>query len=241
MTDFSEGWEGSQSILVILAHPDDPEFFLGATIARWVRLGHRVSYCLLTRGDKGASDPRVDPVELSQRREKEQRAAAGVLGVKDVRFLDFLDGCLIDTLEARQAVTRVIRELRPDILVTCDPLNYFPSDNHINHPDHRAAGQIVVNAAFPGAGSPMFFQEMLKEGLQPHSVREVWLSLTAQPNTVIDVTEHWPAKIRALHEHVSQIPDYQKLDERQRNRRTPDSTPEHPRYEEKFKRITFSR
>lgn len=241
MTDFSEDWDGPQSILIILAHPDDPEFFLGATIARWIRSGHRVSYCLLTRGDKGANDPRVDPAELAQRREKEERAAASVLGVQEVRFLDFLDGCLTATLEAREAVTRVIREVRPDILVTCDPLNYFPTDNNINHPDHRTAGQIVVDAVFPGAGSPMFFPEMIQAGLPPHSVKEVWLSLTAQPNTVIDVTEHWSTKIRALHEHVSQIPDYQKLDERLRDRRTPDSTAEHPRYEEKFKRIQFRR
>lgn len=241
MTDYTEGWDGLQSILIILAHPDDPEFFLGATIARWTRSGHRVSYCLLTRGDKGANDPRVDPIELAQRREKEERAAAKVLGVQDVRFLDFSDGCLMATLEAREAVTRVIREVRPDILVTCDPLNYFPTDNNINHPDHRTAGQIVVDAVFPGAGSPMFFSEMIQAGLPPHSVKEVWLSLTAQPNTVIDVTEYWSTKIRAIHEHVSQIPDYQKLDERLRSRRTPDSTVENPRYEEKFKRIIFLR
>jgi LmbE family N-acetylglucosaminyl deacetylase len=241
MMDFSEGWENPQSILVILAHPDDPEFFLGATIARWTHAGHRVNYCLLTRGDKGANDPRVDPKELSCRREKEERAAAAVLGVQDVRFLGFSDGCLMATLEAREAVTRVIRDVKPDILVTCDPLNFFPSDHNINHPDHRTAGQIVVDAVFPGAGNPMFFPELIQEGLPPHSVKEVWLSLTAQPNTIIDVTEHWSTKIRALHEHVSQIPDYQKLDEHFRNRRTPDSTAEHPRYEEKFKRITFIR
>ena len=241
MTEFSEGWEDHQCILIILAHPDDPEFFLGATIARWTYSGHRVIYCLLTRGDKGANDPKIDPAELSLRRENEQRAAAAVLGVEDVRFLNFSDGCLTAGMEERQAVTRMIREVKPDILVTCDPLNYFPTDNNINHPDHRAAGQIVIDAVFPGAGSPMFFPEMFDEGLQPHSVKEVWLSLTAQPNTLIDVTEHWATKIRALHEHVSQIPDYPKLDERMRSRHTPDSTPDHPRYEEKFKRITFIR
>lgn len=241
MNDFSEGWVGSQSILVILAHPDDPEFFLGATIARWTHAGHRVSYCLLTRGDKGANDPTVDPAELSIRREKEQRAAAAHLGVQDICFLDFSDGCLQPSMEARRTVTRVIREVRPDILVTCDPQNMFPSDNNINHPDHRAAGQIVVDAVFPGAGNPMFFPELLAEGLLPHLVKEVWLSLTAQANTVIDVTPYWPLKLQALHEHDSQIPDHGKLVERQRSRRTPDSTDENPRYEEKFKRIVFLR
>ena len=239
MIDFTEGWVGSQSILVILAHPDDPEFFLGATIARWTHAGHRVSYCLLTRGDKGANDPGVDPAELSFRREKEQRAAAVRLGVQDVRFLDFSDGCLQPDMETRRAVTRVIREARPDILVSCDPQNLFPSDNNINHPDHRAAGQIVVDAVFPGAGNPMFFPELLAEGLQPHSVKELWLSLTGQANTSIDVTPYWPLKLQALQEHHSQIPDFDRLVERQRSRRTPDSTDENPRYEEKFKRIVF--
>jgi LmbE family N-acetylglucosaminyl deacetylase len=143
MTDFSEGWNGSQSILVILAHPDDPEFFCGATIARWTSAGHRVSYCLLTRGDKGANDPRVDPVELATRRENEQRAAAARLGVQDVHFLDFLDGCLVPGLEARLAITRVIRKIKPDILVSCDPQNLFPSDNNINHPDTLASWPVM--------------------------------------------------------------------------------------------------
>lgn len=241
MSEFSEGWEGPQSILIILAHPDDPEFFLGGTIARWTHAGHRVSYCLMTRGDKGASDPGVDSIQLSIRREKEQRAAAEKLGVESVRFLDFMDGCLVPGLDARRAITRVIREVRPDILVTCDPQNLFPTENSINHPDHRAAGQIVVDAVFPGAGNPMFFPELLEEGLRPHAVKEVWLALTAQPNTVIDVTPYWPIKLQALHEHDSQISDHAKLEERQRSRRTLDSTNENPRYEERFKRIIFLR
>ena len=234
-----EQWEEQQTILVILAHPDDPEFFCGATIARWISHGHKVHYCLLTRGDKGVRDQTVDPDELAQKREGEQRSAADTLGVKDLVFLDFKDGYLIPSLDARRSVTRVIRQYKPDIVVSCDPTQIF-GENSINHPDHRAAGQIVVDAVFPASGNPLYFPELIEgEGITPHSIKELWLSVTGQPNTTVDVTEFWERKIQALHSHETQISDMNQLDERLRSRHTPDSTPEVPRYEEKFRRLKF--
>lgn len=243
MIETSESWASPQRILVILAHPDDPEFFCGASIARWVKQGHQVSYCLLTQGDKGGSDRSVSPQLLAETRILEQGAAAARLGVKSVEFLDYPDGYLVPSLETRKAVTRVIRKHRPDILVSCDPENIFPSGTYrINHPDHRAAGQIVVDAVFPAAGNPFFFPELIdEEGLLPHTVHEVWLSLTSHANVALDVTETWEEKIKALHEHCSQIgPDLKKFDERIRSRRLPDSTPENPKYEERFLKLTFA-
>ena len=146
--EFSEGWDGQKRILVILAHPDDPEFFCGATIARWAANGHLINYVLLTRGDKGAQDRSLKPDEISRMREIEQQGAARVLGVQSVRFLDYLDGYLVPDLALRKDIVRVIRQERPDILVTCDPLNFI-SDTHINHPDHRAAGLATLDAVFP--------------------------------------------------------------------------------------------
>ncbi len=234
-----EGWEEPQNILVVLAHPDDPEFFCGATIARWTRLGHSVNYCLLTRGDKGVRGISADPGELSRMREGEQRGAADALGVKEIVFLNFEDGYLVPDLSARKAVTRAIRQFKPDIVVSCDP-TYIFGDNSINHPDHRAAGQIVVDAVFPAAGNPMYFPELIaEESIPPVSVKEVWLSVTGNPNTIIDVTDTWDQKIQALHNHVSQISDIAQLDERMRSRRTAESTPENPRYEERFRRFIF--
>lgn len=233
-----ECWEEPQTILVVLAHPDDPEFFCGASIARWTSMGHTVHYCLLTRGDKGVRDQAVDPCELARRREIEQREAANVLGVDKVEFLDFVDGYLVPDLEARKAVTRAIRRFKADIVVSCDPTHIFGEAN-INHPDHRAAGQIVVDAIFPAAGNPMYFPELVDEGYPPHPVKEVWLAVTGSPNTILDVTPFWETKIKALHCHESQISDMSQLDERLRSRRTPDSTPENPRYEEKFRRFKF--
>ena len=241
MTETIENWEGTKKILVILAHPDDPEFFCGATIRRWTQMGHEVSYCLLTRGDKGSNDRSVRSFDLALLREGEQKAAAHELGVEGVRFLDYEDGYLVPTLETRKRITRIVREVRPDIIMSCDPTNFFPNEASINHPDHRAAGQIVVEAVFPATGNPLYFPELLLEGLEPHSVKEVWLSVTGQPNVVIDVTATWADKIRALKHHSSQIGDPVKLEERMRTRRTPDSTDALPRYEEKFRRFIFGR
>ena len=241
MEDIICEWESAQKILVILAHPDDPEFFMGATIRRWTSQGHHVVYYLLTKGDKGTQDRAMRPEELMKVRVAEQTAAARILGVNEVHFLNNPDGFLTLTAELRREVTRIIRSEKPDILVTSDPSNFFPNDASINHPDHRMAGQIVIESYFPAAGNPKFFPELLEEGFEPHSVKEVWFSLTHQPNVVYDVTETWPTRIEALHQHRSQIGDPVKFDERMLSRHTPDSTDEAPRFEEKFRRIIYTR
>jgi len=231
-------WEKPQKILVILAHPDDPEFFCGATIARWTAAGHSVSYCLLTCGDKGTKDREITPEMLCSRRQSEQIAAAAVLGVRQVRFLNYPDGYLTPDLYLRRDITRVIRQEQPDILVTCDPTNLNVRETLLNHPDHRAAGQAVLDAVFPAARDHLNFVELWRdENLEPHIVREVWVSAPKEPTVSLDVTEYWETKIRALYEHKSQIPDPQALAERIRARHTSDSTLENPRYEEYFRRL----
>jgi len=237
---FNEGWETHKGILVILAHPDDPEFFLGGTIARWVKAGHSVHYVLLTRGDKGAGDDIKSPEEVIKIREKEQDSAAQSLGVKSVAYLDYLDGYLIPDLEKRKNVVRVIREYQPDILVTCDPTNYFPSQHYINHPDHRYAGQVVIDAVFPAAGNRFFFPELHEKGNLPHEVEEVWMSLTNTPNVSLDVTEHWHDRIEALKMHASQIGDPDAFEKRMRERIHNDDDSIF-RYEENFRVIRFRR
>ncbi len=233
-------WTETQKILVILAHPDDPEFFCGATLARWAQAGHEITYCLLTCGDKGRNENNLDIAdnELCALRHIEQRAAAAVLGVEAVHFLDKEDGYLVPDLALRRDVVRVIRQFRPDILITCDPQNVFAAYG-LNHPDHRAAGLAVLEAAFPAAGNELFFPQLLEEGLEPHTPKEVWVSLTNQPDVTLDVTDMWETKIRALKEHKSQIGDPAELEERMRSRHTEDSTPEKPRYEEKFRVVNW--
>jgi len=132
-----DSWETPQKILVILAHPDDPEFFCGATLARWARAGHEIHYLLLTCGDKGFDDPTATSDHICAVRQAEQNAAAAIIGVKTVRFLDHEDGYLVPSIELRREVVRTIRQIKPDILVTCDPTHLFAGDYYINHPDHR--------------------------------------------------------------------------------------------------------
>lgn len=233
-----DDWDQPQSILVILAHPDDPEFFCGGTLARWAAAGHRIRYVLITCGEKGDPKGNYQPGQLCRDRVEEQKAAAAVIGVESVRFLGVPDGEVVPDLSLRMEITRVIRNERPDVLVTCDPeLLYSMGGTRINHPDHRAAGLVVLDAVFPAAGSCLFFPELLEEGLQPHTPREVWVSLPKDPTVVLDVTPYWETKLKALFEHKSQIGDPEKFAERMRSRHTPDSTLENPRYEEKFRKL----
>jgi LmbE family N-acetylglucosaminyl deacetylase len=233
-------WKNPQKILVILAHPDDPEFFCGATLARWARAGHEIHYFLLTCGDKGYDDIRATADQICRTRHDEQNAAAAIIGVKSVRFLDLEDGYLVPSIALRQQVVRAIRQIKPDILVTCDPTHLFAGDYYINHPDHRYAGQVVLDAVFPGASNPFFFPELIaEEGLQPHKPREVWVSLTGNPTVTLDVTDTWEIKIRALKEHKSQIGNPKEFEERMRARKSEKSTEENEYYEEKFRVITF--
>lgn len=236
-----ETWTSPQNILVILAHPDDPEFFCGATLALWARAGHHITYQLLTCGDKGFND--FTPADMTTDalcaiRHEEQIAAAKVIGVEAIHFMDSPDGYLVPDINLRREIVRIIRKFKPDILVTCDPQTLFATYG-INHPDHRAAGQVVLDAVFPAAGSPVFFPELLIEGHQPHMPREVWCSLTMQPNTVVDVTETWLTKLEALFQHKTQIGDPEKFKERMKSRHTEDSTDDSPRYEEKFRRVVY--
>lgn len=237
-----DSWDSPQNILVILAHPDDPEFFCGATLAKWARAGHNITYLLLTCGDKGfnpTTHPEMTPEKLCAIRHEEQRAAADVIGAKDVHIMDFPDGYLIADLDTRRVVVREIRRHKPDILVTCDPQNLFAIYG-FNHPDHRAAGQAVIDAVFPAAGNIAYFPELMAEGLEPHMPKEIWCSLTSQPNTTLDVTETWDIKLNALLEHKTQIQEPDKLIERFRSRRAEDSTEENPRYEEKFRVVKYN-
>jgi len=235
-----DSWEGPQKILVILAHPDDPEFFCGATLARWSKSGHTIHYLLLTCGDKGFADPDATSEQICAIRHAEQNAAAAIIGVRSVRFLDLPDGYLVPSLDLRREMVRIIRQEKPDILVTCDPTHLFSGSRYLNHPDHRAAGQVVLDAVFPAAGNPHYFPELRKEeGLEPHTPREVWVSLTGNPTVKLDITDMWETKLRALREHKSQIGDPQKFEERMRSRRTEDSSEDAPRFEETFRVIKY--
>ena len=234
-TNDMKTWEEKKKILVILAHPDDPEFFCGATLAKWAREGHQITYYLLTRGEKGTNESFSDTSHIIEIREKEQRKAAEVIGAKEVSFSTHPDGFLEATIEVREELVKIMREKKPDIVVSCDPDNLFLFNETINHTDHRAAGLAVIDSIFPAVQNDDFFPELLKEGLKQHHVQELWLSLPKEANIVMDVTTTWETKITALLEHRSQIGDAEKFRERmiKRGRKVLGKT----RYFEEFHRL----
>jgi LmbE family N-acetylglucosaminyl deacetylase len=192
------------SVLVVMAHPDDAEFSAGGTIARWTSMGAHVAYCICTNGDKGTSNPDMDPREVARVREQEQRAAAAVLGVHDIVFLGHPDGTLQPTLELRRDVVRVIRQVRPEAVICPDPTRHY-GPGYINHPDHRAAGEAALDAIYPSARDPLVFPELAAAGLAPHKVLQVYIANPAEPNCGVDITATLETKISALREHRSQV------------------------------------
>ncbi len=191
--------------MVIVAHPDDAEYLVSGLVSQWTRGGVEVTYAIVTTGDKGSDDPNVTAEQLAMTRRQEQERAAAMLGVARVLFLGHEDGVLQPTLELRRDLTRVIREWRPEIVVTFDPTTRFMTSTYPNHPDHRATGDATVDAVFPAARDRLTFPELLQEGLEPHKVRELWLCATTSPDHWIDVEPVLDRKLAALREHGSQI------------------------------------
>jgi LmbE family N-acetylglucosaminyl deacetylase len=201
-------------VLAVFAHPDDAEISAGGTLARWAKEGREVHLLVLTNGDRGSEDPNQDRVELARIRKEETAAAAVVLGLAGTRVLDTHDGELENTQDVRAEIVRTIREIRPTIVLSCDPTAWFfgnsngnseQSFDYFNHADHRTAGATTLDAVFPGAGNPHFFTEQLAEGLSVWSVPEVWLGWTNEPNHRQDVTGYMDVKLAALAEHRSQV------------------------------------
>ncbi len=192
--------------LVVMAHPDDVDFGAGGTVARLVRDGVNVAYCLVTSGDAGGDSSRATPEERAVTREAEQRAAAAALGVSDLTFLRWPDGRVEVTLELRAALARVIRTQRPDLVICQSPERNYERI-FASHPDHMATGEATLRAIYPDARNPHAFPELLAEGLEPHVVGEVWLSTSVGANLVVDITRTFDDKIAALRCHSSQVGD----------------------------------
>jgi LmbE family N-acetylglucosaminyl deacetylase len=200
-------------VLVVTAHPDDVDFGAAGTIASWTAAGVKVAYCILTDGGAGALDPSADPTELPAIRRGEQRAAAAAVGVEDVRFLGYPDGRLEVSMELRRDLSRVIREVRPDRLVAQSPERIWERIR-ASHPDHLAAGEAALCAVYPDARNPFAHPELLAEGLQPHSVAEVWLMASPLADRAVDITDVIEHKLAALRCHTSQVGSADELEER---------------------------
>ena len=187
-------------IMVVSPHPDDAEYGVSGTVARWVKEGKRVIYVVCTNGDKGTSDISMKPEKLAEIRKKEQQAAADILGVSEVIFLGLPDQGLEDTPEFRRLLVRLIRQYRPHTVVTADPYRHY-----IWHRDHRITGQVTLDAVFPYARDHLAYPDLLEEGLQPHKVKEVWFWAAEEINHRSDITGTFDFKVQALRCHKSQM------------------------------------
>ena len=198
------GWRPAR-FMVITAHPDDAEFGPSGTVARWIDEGSTGWLVCLTSGDQGGTDPDQDPLELAALREREQQAAAEIIGYAGVSFLHQPDGALHNDLAVREMLVREIRTFRPDAVLATDPETVFFRDGGVNHADHRAAGLAAVDAAFPAARNPMAFPWLAREGLAIHDVRRLYLFWSTKPDVWIDIGPTFERKVAALRAHASQI------------------------------------
>jgi len=194
-------------LLVVMAHPDDGEFMCGGALAQWTRRGYDLYYCLMTNGDCGSSDPEMTSEKLVPIRRNESQLASDRLGgTHPVIFLNHVDSQLLPTIDARRDVTRVIRQIQPEIVVTQDPTTYYSGQGYINHPDHRMVGEITFAAIMPSASTRLIFPELLAEGLEPYKVKELYLTNTHNPDRWLELAqEDLTRQVEALQSHQSQI------------------------------------
>lgn len=198
-------------VLGVVAHPDDLEFGAAGTMAKYVQQGAVVYYYVLTNGNKGSSDPDASPDFLRDMRRDEQRAAAKILGVKDVFFGDYEDGTLECNQAVKRDIVRKIRELKPQVVVTFDPTVVYSANlGIINHTDHRAAGQATLDAVYPLARDHMTFPELAAEGIEAHKVTTVLMINFDENNYCEDISATFETKMQALAAHASQVPDFDK-------------------------------
>ena len=191
--------------MVVFAHPDDAEIASGGVVARWVAAGCEVTYVLCTNGSAGTADRSLTPEQLVDRRAVEQRAAADFMGVKNLVMLGYPDGGLEDTREFLGDIVRAIRQYRPHTVFSHDPYR----TRGFQHRDHRKAGIVTTDAVYPYARDHLHFAEQItREGLEPHKVRELWYWGADEPEIIVDVTGSIDRQIAALIRHESQMPGF---------------------------------
>ena len=232
-------WSTVQRVLVIMAHPDDPDFTCAGTVTQMTRQGIDVTYMILTNGDKGNHNPEITRNQLIAMRKIEQRNAASMCGVKEVLFMGEEDGFLRPTPEIRKRVTREIRRIRPDLIICPDPDRYLVGDAYINHPDHRNAGLVALEAIFPAADNPMFYPDMADEGYLPHKISQLYVIGHADTTVKVDITADIDTKIAAILCHVTQIADPENAPANWRKRWGTEQEDGSVRYMEQFKGMVF--
>jgi LmbE family N-acetylglucosaminyl deacetylase len=197
-------------VLIVMAHPDDGEFGAGGTLAKWAAEGHDIYYCLVTDGQVGdAGDNEITSEELARVRRSEAQAAADALGVQHpVIFLHYFDSRLEPTLQLRMDIARVIRQVRPDVIICQDPTVRWSGQGYINHPDHRAAGEATLAAIMPLSDTRLATPELNAEGLAPHKVKEIYMTSSQNADRWVDIEGYLEKKVAGLRAHKSQMRDW---------------------------------
>src|SRR5258706_5344010 len=210
MTESQEQTATAKRVLIVMAHPDDGEFICGGTVARWASEGRDIYYCLVTDGQVGdAGDTEITSEELALVRQREAQAAADALGVQHpVIFLHERDSRVEPTLALRMAIARVIRQVRPDVVICQDPTQRWSGQGYINHPDHRAAGEATPCAIMPLASTRLATPEPAAEGLAPHNVKEIYIGSGSQADRWVGIGGHLEQKAAGLLGHKSQRSDW---------------------------------
>jgi LmbE family N-acetylglucosaminyl deacetylase len=223
--------------MVVTPHPDDAEYGVAGTVARWIDDGKEVIYVVCTNGDKGITDANMDPEEVARIREEEQMAAANGLGVREVIFLRHPDQGLEDTPEFRKELVRLIRMYRPETLITADPYRRY-----VWHRDHRITGQVALDAVFPYARDVLSYPDLIEEGLNPHKVKEILFWGSEDINYRSDITKTFPMKLAALRCHKSQVGHIspEELEKRLRQRHKKMAEREGSQLTEAFHRVEIS-
>lgn len=230
-----------KNVLVVCAHPDDPDFGAAGTVAFWASQGAKVTYVIVTDGSKGSPEPDMTREKLILLREEEQRKAAEILGVSDIIFLHQPDGEIRNTYELQEMIVRQIRTHKPDVLLTHDPTARIINNAYLNHLDHREVGDAALDAAFPLSRDRLNFPEHEEEGLESHKVLDIFLFFTNEPNYWVDITTTIDKKIAALKAHKSQIGDPTELEERIRTRARERAEKVSFEYAEIFRRVQLPR
>ncbi len=226
-----------ERVLMISAHPDDPDFGAAGTLARLTRAGSKATIVVCTDGSEGGEDPAVPDAELTTRRYAEQRASAAEMGVREVIFLGHPDGRLQPTIEFRREITALIRRFRPELVLTHVPTIDLNSPIGGYHPDHLAVGQATLAAVYPASRNPRAFRELLDEGLEPWRVKEVWIPTWTQGEFFVDISETMDAKLAALRHHESQFQNWKDWEDRMRERLHEIGERAGMEYAEGFKRL----
>ena len=195
-----------QRAMVVVAHPDDAEWGCAGTVAKWCAEGWEVVYVLCTDGSKGSEDPEMTSGRLVEIRKQEQLNAGKVLGLKDVVFLGYEDSMLEPTLDLRRDIAREIRRHRPDVLICMNPVRSVDGEGYLGHPDHFASGEAALSAVFPSSRDRLTFPELLREGLEPHKVKEVWMMFHGDTaDKFVDVSAYMDTAVDALKQHQTQV------------------------------------